>query len=72
MVDQVKKTPAILVLGAWLFVGIPWGWGVVQLWKNASKLFQSPPAATAPANPAATTPAAPGRAAAPAASPAAK
>ena len=69
MVDQVKKTPAVLVLGAWLFVGIPWGWGVVQLWKNASKLFQSPPAATAPANPAATTP---GGAAAPAASPAAK
>jgi hypothetical protein len=71
MVDQVKKTPAVLVLGAWLFVGVPWGWGVVQLWKNASKLFQSPPAATAPANPAATTPA-PGGAAAPAASPVAK
>jgi hypothetical protein len=71
MVDQVKKTPAVLVLGAWLFVGVPWGWGVVQLWKNASKLFQSPPAATAPANRAATTPA-PGGAAAPAASPAAK
>jgi len=71
MVDQVKKTPAVLVLGAWLFVGVPWGWGVVQLWKNASKLFQSPPAATAPANPAATTPAS-GGAAAPAASPAAK
>ena len=67
--DQVKKTPAVLVLGAWLFVGIPWGWGVVQLWKNASKLFQSAPAATSPANPAAT---APGGAAAPAASPAAK
>jgi hypothetical protein len=72
MGDQVKKTPAVLVLGAWLFVGVPWGWGVVQLWKNASKLFQSAPAATAPANPAATTPAAPGGAAAPAASPAAK
>jgi hypothetical protein len=71
MADQVKKTPAVLVLGAWLFVGVPWGWGVVQLWKNASKLFQSPPAATAPANPAATTPAS-GGAAAPAASPAAK
>jgi hypothetical protein len=67
--DQVKKTPAVLVLGAWLFVGVPWGWGVVQLWKNASKLFQSAPAATAPANPAAT---APGGAAAPAASPTAK
>jgi len=76
MEGQIKKTPVVLVLGAWLFVGIPWGWGVVQLWKNASKLFQPPPAATAPvapANPAATTPAAPGGAAAsPAASPTAK
>jgi hypothetical protein len=48
--EQPKKTPAILVVLAWLFVGIPWGWGVVQLWKNAQKLFQSPPpAATKPA-----------------------
>ncbi|HLW53671.1 MAG TPA: hypothetical protein VKW06_12595 [Candidatus Angelobacter sp.] len=44
--ENTKKTPAILVLLAWLFVGIPWGWGVAQLWKNASKLFVSPPAAT--------------------------
>ena len=49
--EQPKKTPVILVLLAWLFVGIPWAWGITQLWKNASKLFQSPPpAATAPAN----------------------
>ncbi|MGH9634001.1 MAG: MFS transporter small subunit [Candidatus Angelobacter sp.] len=63
--DQIKKTPVALVALAWLLVGIPWGWGVTELWKNARKLFQSPPAATAPAN---TAPAAP---AAPAASPAA-
>jgi hypothetical protein len=50
--DQVKKTPVALVALAWLLVGIPWGWGVAQLWKNAQKLFQSPPAATAPATPA--------------------
>ena len=48
--EQVKKTPAILVLLAWLFVSIPWGWGVAQLWKNAQKLFKSPPAVTAPAS----------------------
>jgi len=24
---QVKKTPVILVLLAWLFVGLPWAWG---------------------------------------------
>jgi hypothetical protein len=49
MENQNKKTPAVLVALAWLFVGVPWGWGVTQLWKNARKLFQSPPAATAPA-----------------------
>jgi hypothetical protein len=54
--DSVKKTPVALVALAWLLVGIPWGWGVAELWKNARKLFQSPPpaatapAATAPAN----------------------
>jgi hypothetical protein len=45
---QIKKTPVVLVLLAWLFVGVPWGWGIAQLWKNARKLFQSPPAATMP------------------------
>jgi hypothetical protein len=49
--QTVKRTPAILVLLAWLFVGIPWAWGVGQLWKNAQKLFQSPPPVTAPASP---------------------
>lgn len=44
-----KKTPVILVLLAWLFVGLPWAWGVVQLWKNARQLFVAkPPAATLP------------------------
>ncbi|HZI58435.1 MAG TPA: hypothetical protein VFF39_16765 [Verrucomicrobiae bacterium] len=52
--EQVKKTPVALVALAWLLIGIPWGWGVVQLWKNAQKLFVAPPpAATAPATPAA-------------------
>ena len=59
MEDRVKKTPVALVLGAWLFVGVPWGWGVVQLWKNARKLFQSPPAATLPVVPGGTTAPAP-------------
>ena len=44
--DQIKRTPVVLVLLAWLFVGVPWAWGVEQLWKNARKLFQSPPATT--------------------------
>ena len=69
--DQVKKTPVVLVALAWLFVGIPWAWGVTQLWKNAQKLFVTPPpAATAPA---ATAPAAPAPAAtAPATAPSSK
>ena len=46
MDGQVKKTPVVLVLLAWLFVGLPWTWGVTQLWKNARKLFQSPPPVT--------------------------
>jgi hypothetical protein len=46
-----KKTPAALIALAWLFVGLPWAWGVTQLWKNARKLFQSPPVATAPTAP---------------------
>jgi hypothetical protein len=59
--EQAKKTPVALVILAWLFVGVPWGWGVAQLWKNAQKLFQSPPVAAAPAAPApaSTTPSAP-------------
>jgi hypothetical protein len=60
MEDQIKKTPVVLVALAWLFVGLPWTWGVTQLWKNARKLFQSPPAATMPVAPGgAATPAAP-------------
>ena len=46
--ENVKKTPVALIALAWLFVGLPWAWGVQQLWKNAQKLFESPPAATAP------------------------
>jgi hypothetical protein len=41
--ENVKKTPAVLVLLAWLFVGLPWAWGITQLWKNARQLFVSPP-----------------------------
>lgn len=49
MEDKIKKTPVALILLAWLFVGLPWAWGVAQLWKNARMLFQAPPAATMPA-----------------------
>jgi hypothetical protein len=64
--DQVNKTPVVLVAAAWLFVGLPWTWGVVQLWKNAKKLFATPPAVTTVA-PATPVPAAPAGTPAPAA-----
>lgn len=48
--EQVRKTPIVLVILAWLFVGIPGTWGIAQTWKNARKLFQSAPAVPAPAN----------------------
>jgi hypothetical protein len=31
--EQGKKTPVMLIVLAWLFVGLPWAWGVVQFWK---------------------------------------
>ncbi|HWF02548.1 MAG TPA: hypothetical protein VHA06_02625 [Candidatus Angelobacter sp.] len=62
----MKKTPAVLVLFAWLLVGTPWAWGVTQLWKNAKKLFITPPPATTMA-PVTTAPAAPAGSPAPAA-----
>ena len=36
-----KKTPAILIILAWLVVGVPLAWGVSQTWKNAAKLFSA-------------------------------
>ena len=36
------KSPAALVLLAWLFVGIPLGWGVYNTVRNSMKLFQKP------------------------------
>ena len=57
--DQVKKTPVVLVLFAWLLVGTPWAWGVTQLWKNAKKLFIATPPAVTTTAPSATVPVAP-------------
>jgi hypothetical protein len=59
MDGQVKKTPVVLVAAAWLFVSLPWAWGVTQLWTNAKKLFVSPPPAAtmAPVTPVPAAPA---------------
>ncbi len=42
---SMKKSPAWLVLLAWIVVSVPAGWGVYNTTKNALKLFQSAPAA---------------------------
>jgi hypothetical protein len=36
------KSSAALVLLAWLFVGVPLGWGVYNTVQNSMKLFQKP------------------------------
>jgi hypothetical protein len=43
-----QKTPGILILLAWLFVGIPLAWGVSQTMRNAMNLFNSTPPAGNP------------------------
>jgi hypothetical protein len=40
MTDQVKKSPAAVVLLAWLLVGVPLGWGVYNTLLSSMKLFQ--------------------------------
>jgi hypothetical protein len=37
-----KKSPAALVLLAWIVVGVPLGWGVYNTVRNSMKLFQTP------------------------------
>jgi hypothetical protein len=46
-----KRTPAAVLLLAWLAVGVPLAWGVSQTWKNAAKLFPAPQPATATSAP---------------------
>jgi hypothetical protein len=52
MADNEKKSPAGMILLAWLLVGIPLGWGVYNTLLSSMKLFQSTPVpAAAPASP---------------------
>jgi len=37
-----KKSPAALILLAWLVMGVPLGWGVYNTVRNSMKLFQNP------------------------------
>ena len=48
---EIKRSSPALVALAWIIVGVPLAWGVYRSALNAVKLFQTPPAATAPAAP---------------------
>lgn len=37
-----KKSPVIVVLVAWIIVGLPAGWGVYNTVMNSVKLFREP------------------------------
>lgn len=49
MASESKSSPALIFL-AWLFVGLPAGWGVYNTVHNSMKLFQHTPPATQPAS----------------------
>jgi hypothetical protein len=50
MNENTTKSSGVLILFAWLVVGIPLGWGVYNTVLGAMKLFQAPAApAAAPA-----------------------
>ncbi len=50
MNSETKSSP-VLIFAAWLFVGIPAGWGVYNTVHNSMKLFQPPVAQPAQALP---------------------
>ena len=45
---QTRRTSPLLLIVAWLVVGIPAAWGVSQTVMRSMDLFKSPPPATAP------------------------
>jgi hypothetical protein len=49
MAETMKKSSPAAILLAWLVVCVPLGWGVYNTVLNSMKLFQAPPAQTAPA-----------------------
>jgi hypothetical protein len=47
MAENIKKSSGLLILFAWLIVGIPLGWGVYNTLLGAMKLFETPAVQTA-------------------------
>jgi hypothetical protein len=43
-----KKSTNLAIFLAWLFVGVPAGWGVYNTVHNSMKLFQPPAASVQP------------------------
>ena len=55
MSENTKKSSPVMILAAWVLVGVPLVWGVYNTILNTKKLFQSPAApAAAPASSAPT------------------
>ena len=46
-----KKSPAWLIILAWVFVALPLSWGLYQSILKSKSLFTGPPAPAAPAKP---------------------
>jgi hypothetical protein len=42
--DTPRRTSPLLLIVAWLIVGIPAAWGVTQTVKRSMDLFKAPPA----------------------------
>lgn len=40
--NEESKSSAVVILLAWVFVGIPLSWGVYNTVRNSMKLFQNP------------------------------
>jgi len=45
---NTKKSSPVMILAAWVLVGVPLAWGVYNTLLNSMKLFQAPAANTAP------------------------
>jgi hypothetical protein len=52
MSENTKKSSPVVILAAWVLVGVPLTWGVYNTLLNSMKLFQAPassvPASSAP------------------------
>ena len=52
MEENTKKSSPVMILAAWVLVGVPLAWGVYNTLLNSMRLFQAPatsvPASSAP------------------------